>query len=88
MPFRREPARYQPLGDWLAARPERRVTLPFTAVEAIIGHRLPPSARSGVGWWQHSDQRLYGAGRAWRAAGWRVAAVDRWRQTVTFERLP
>ena len=88
MPFGREPVQYQPLGDWLAARPESQVTLTFAAVEAILGHRLPPSARSSNTGWHTNDQRPYGAGRVWRAAGWRVAAVDRQDEMVTFERLP
>ncbi len=44
-------AKYQPLGDWLAAQPGERVTLTFGQVEQILGQRLPASAWANAGWW-------------------------------------
>ncbi len=64
--------KYEPLRAYLAAQPGPELTLTFLEVEAIIGARLPRSARARA-WWMESA-----AGpqtRAWRAAGWAVAQV-------------
>ena len=84
---------YGPLGDHLATRGaagERRVTLTFAAIEgAILGRRLPASARAARGyrkWWGsasgHYPHRWYG----WQRVGWTVEAVDLATETVTFVR--
>ena len=81
------PARYQALGDYLAALPPETtaVTLTFPEIEAIVGTALPVGA-STVSWWANSPSR--GAVRPWRLAGWRAVRL-RLRQmpaSVTFVR--
>ena len=79
-------APYERLGAWLAAQSGERIALTFAEVERILGHRLPPSAWTMSTWWRHAEQRQQLAGRAWLAAGWRLAAVDRRGATVTYVR--
>ncbi len=82
---------YARLGDHLAAQPPRvdRVTLPFAAIEALLGRPLPPTARDpgwrGRNWWTRPDGQHY-AWDGWVTVGWEVAAVDRAAETVTFAR--
>ena len=84
MRLQRRQAANQRLTDYLAAQPGGRVTLRFTEVEGVLGRPLPSAAWS-VGWWKNTHPtKTYS--RAWRAAGWRVAQVDIWAQTVIFER--
>jgi hypothetical protein len=92
MELRRDMAPYAPyerLGAWLAAQPGERVplTLTFAEVEQVLGHRLPPSAWCSSSWWQHAEQRQQAPGRAWRAAGWQLEAVDHQDAVVTFTRI-
>ncbi len=79
------PRKYAPLAAYLAEHTEDQVTLTLAEVEQIIGAALPSSA-SARGWWSNSAG-LHHA-RAWRAVGWRVAAVNLGVRTVTFVRLP
>jgi len=70
-----KPAKYEPLRRYLAALPGEttRITLTRREVEAIVGVSLPASA--GVrSWWTGRSERDAHR-RAWRAAGWSVAAV-------------
>jgi hypothetical protein len=83
----RKRSRYQDLADWLTAQPGSLVTLTFTEVEAIVGARLPATARLERGWWTSLDDRHQYVQR-WRARGWEVRTFDRRRRTVTFTRAP
>ena len=82
---------YAPLADHLAARGaagERRVTLTFARVEALIGRPLPASARAARhyrAWWggqTNAPHAWYG----WLRVGWQVEAVELAAETVTFAR--
>ncbi len=83
---------YAPLAEHLAAREavgERRVTLGFAAVEALLGRPLPATARAGRGyrpWWRGQGDAPH-AWYGWLRGGWRVATVDLAAETVTFARL-
>ena len=65
--------------------PEWRTT--FGEIEAILGFRLPDSARLYRPWWSNSK---HGSGhshaRAWQAAGWRTREVDIEAETLVFAR--
>ena len=67
--------------------PEWRTT--FGEIEAVIGFRLPPSARLHRPWW--ANQR-YGNGHshalAWSVAGWETAEVDMDAETLLLRRRP
>jgi hypothetical protein len=77
--------KYQPLVDWLQALPadQQNARLSFAEIEALIGERLPVSARTtGTFWIGH---RM--AEQNWRRVGFR-ARVDRHDATaVTFTRV-
>jgi hypothetical protein len=84
------PAKYQPLGAYLAGLPAdvTHITLTLTEIAAIVGASLPPSARSRTFW---TNARSARGGivqtRAWRQAGWRIGTFDYRAATVTFTRV-
>lgn len=81
-------APYERLGVWLAAQTADTVSLSFTDIEAILGHRLPPSAWSSSSWWRQAEQRQVLPARSWCAAGWHLVTVDRQTGRVTYTRIP
>lgn len=78
--------KYQPLGDFLAAREASPWRATFTEIEAILGGKLPPSARTYSAWWSNDD-RSHSQARAWIEAGWETANVDIEGETVEFHRV-
>ena len=81
--------KYAPLYRHLAsipASPEWRAT--FGDVEAILGFRLPDSARLYRPWWSNQNK---GAGHShalsWHAAGWKTREVDLEAETLVFSRV-
>ena len=81
---------YARLGDYLAAQPAGvdELTLPFAAIEALVGRALPLSARTprrAWSWWANAG-RYPSAWDGWVRVGWRVAAVDLAGEAVTFAR--
>ena len=82
---------YAPLADHLAAHAAAGaacVTLPFAAIEALLGRPLPATARAArrhVPWWR-GDAGAPHAWYGWQRVGWRVETVDRAAETVTFAR--
>jgi hypothetical protein len=62
-------APYGRLGAWLAAQSAASVSLSFTEVEHILGHRLPPSVWTSSSWWRQAERRQALPARAWCAAG-------------------
>jgi len=79
--------RYEALVQYLADQPEDRDTfgLTFAEIEAIIGDRLPESAREHQSWWDNNPD-TYPA-QLWLDAGWRKAQLDMAEERVTFARL-
>lgn len=77
-------AKYDPLQNYLAARPEqiRQVTMSFGEVEGLVGG-LPASAREYRAWWAN-DSKVQA--QAWRAAGWHVESVRQDAERVVFAR--
>jgi hypothetical protein len=72
-------AKYAPLTAFLRAQPTQvdRITLTLAEIEALIGGPLPRTAYTKrQSWW--SNGRSLTQMRAWREAGWRVAALP-WR---------
>ena len=71
---------------WMnAAGPDWRAS--FAEVEAVLGFRLPDSARRHPAWWAN---RKSGSGhshaRAWQEAGWQTGDLNLTAETVVFER--
>ena len=80
--------KYAPLyRHLLSARSEPKWRTTFGELEAILGFRLPDSARLHRPWWSNSRK---GSGHshalAWQAAGWRTREVDIEGETLVFER--
>ena len=75
---------YAPLGEWLAGRADRRVTVSLAQLQTVLGRALPASARVHRAWWGNNDRSPQA--RAWLSAGWRVAGVNLAGGQVTFER--
>jgi hypothetical protein len=73
---------YRPLGAYLTRQPGPTCLLTVREIEEHLGRALPPAAGALRAWWSnhHSHAQAY---HGWLAAGWRLAAVDLARQTVT-----
>lgn len=70
--------KYAPLSSYLASLPESQTeaTLTFGQIEAILGARLPPSARSYQAWWANQRQGSHVEAAAWLDAGWEVDGLN------------
>lgn len=80
-------SKYQPLGDFLAARETTPWRATFAGIEAVIGGSLPDSAREANWWWANTRNRNRTQAKAWMDAGWKTANVNRRRETVEFHRV-
>ena len=80
-------SKYQPLGDFLAARETSPWRTTFSEIEAVIGGSLPDSAREPGSWWANTRNRNRTQAKAWVNAGWKTANVDFRRETVEFHRV-
>ena len=76
--------KYAPLYHHLSARRNEEWRASFGEIEAILGFRLPDSARRHRPWWANGG---HGQARAWLAAGWRTHSVNLAGETLTFERM-
>ena len=74
---------YQLLADPLAGPAEPTVTWTFAEIARRLGRPLPPAAYTPR-WWQKRSPAL---SRALARVGWRVTAVNTFRETVTFARV-
>ena len=81
----RTPSVYAPLGAYLRGAAADEVGLTFGQVEAILGRRLPRSARTDRSWWANQTGGREQA-RAWLNAGWRVGSCSLREEMVTFAR--
>lgn len=75
-------AKYDRLRDHLGSQSGSELTLAFSEVDALV-RGLPATARTGRSFWSN-DSKVQA--RAWRAAGWHVAATDLAGQSVCFAR--
>jgi hypothetical protein len=84
----RRPARYAPLGQYLAAVPGPRVTLTFAEIETLVGRPLPLSAVQYRDWWTAPATRSNPQAGSWLSVGWQVAHADLRGRMITFVRQP
>jgi len=75
--------KYEPLRDYLAARPGEEELMTFGQVERLVGP-LPDSAHEHRAWWGNDGYKTQSI--AWQAAGWHVASVDQAAGQVVFVR--
>lgn len=78
-------SKYYPLFAHLTQAAGEPVTLRFAEVEAMLGTRLPGSARKRVGWWSNRSKGAVQAS-AWMDAGYHVKSVDLGAETVDFDK--
>ncbi len=79
--------KYAPLYRHLSemAGPDWRAS--FAEVEAVLGFRLPDSARLHRPWWANSAKgNGHSHALAWQAAGWKTGEVDLDAETLVFAR--
>ena len=77
--------KYDPLREYLAGQPERRVELSFEGLEGVIVAKLPCSAYRHRAFWAN-NRRGHVHASAWLDAGWKVRVVDLTRRIITFAR--
>jgi hypothetical protein len=75
--------KYEPLRDYLAARPGEEELMTFGQVERLVGP-FPDSAREHRAWWGNDGYKSQSI--AWQAAGWHVASVNQAAGQVVFAR--
>jgi DNA-binding XRE family transcriptional regulator len=74
--------KYEPLFEYLKEQPDTGLLeLSFAEIEAILGNKLPASARLTRAWWANSKTTQ---GHAWQDADWRVDDVDFENESVIF----
>jgi hypothetical protein len=84
-----EQGKYGPLNRWLLsqdARGVRTASISFKEIEALLGDKLPASARVHRAWWSNEANTRHVQAQAWMNAGWTVEEVDQARGQVTFRR--
>jgi hypothetical protein len=76
--------RYERLRQYLAGLSFSEWRATFAQIEAILGFRLPPSARKHRAWWANDRRRSQPL--AWLEVGWRTEQVDMGSERVVFRR--
>jgi len=77
--------KYQPLEKYLKDAKKRNIPMSFSEIEAVIGDRLPPSARKHRAWWSNNPSNSV-ITYAWLAAGYKTAAVNLEAEKLVFEK--
>ena len=85
-PQRAAAGKYARLFHHLDALGARHWRAAFSEVEAVLGFKLPPSARAYPAWWANQADGGHSHALAWLAAGWRTGQVDLAAGTLLFER--
>lgn len=78
-------SKYQPLLEYLERDDRSEVTLTFAEIEALMGEKLPGSARRNRGWWSNRSKGALQAA-AWMQAGFLVEVLDLTNEQVVFRK--
>lgn len=78
-----EGTKYHPLFEHLLFSGQGETKMTFAEIEAVIGARLPPSARRREEWWSNSPSG-HSQARAWMRANYRTERVDLAKETIVF----
>lgn len=79
--------KYAPLYRHLLAMAGSDWSTSFAEIEAVLGFRLPDSARLHRPWWANSAKgNGHSHALAWQAAGWKTGEVDLDAETLVFAR--
>ncbi len=68
-------SKYNPLEEHLKSVGFKEIRMTFEEIEAVIGTRLPPSARKHRPWWSNNPSNSVMT-RSWLAAGYKTSRVD------------
>jgi hypothetical protein len=79
--------KYNPLRLYLRQQTQSRVPMTFQQIEAVIGGRLPASARKHRPWWAN-DARGHAHAGAWLGEGYRTEEVDMEGEKLVFVQAP
>ena len=79
-------SKYDRLGEHLSGL-DRRSThqLSFERIEAVLGFRLPPSAREYQAWWANQVGAGHVQSNAWLDNGWHTELLSLTGKHVTFK---
>jgi hypothetical protein len=78
--------KYEPLAHRLRDEKGDVWAASFEEVEAVLGSRLPASARAYREWWANQRGGGHSQTKGWHDAGWQVWKVDLAAEQVTFRR--
>ena len=80
--------KYRKLYSYLYSLAEQEWITSFSEVEAVVGFKLPPSARKHRAWWANERGDIsHTHCLAWSAAGWETVKVDMKAQSLLFRRI-
>ena len=79
--------KYEPLPQFLSAKPGVTHRMSFDQIERVLGFKLPKSAYEHEAWWSNNPTG-HSHSRTWLAAGWKTQDVDLNTRKVTFQRFP
>ena len=80
-------SKYRRLYTHLRDKEDEQWLTSFREIEAILGFRLPASARRYRPWWANQKSGGHSQSLAWMAAGWETANVDMEAETLLLRRL-
>ena len=78
--------KYQKLFSYLCELSVSEWRTSFSEIEAIIGCKLPASARRYRPWWANQTGNGHSHALAWTSAGWKTAEVDMGAETLVLRR--
>jgi hypothetical protein len=78
-------SKYDALGEYLRSQYGTEIPMTFAAIEAVIGFRLPRSARTYRPWWSNNADNS-AMTKVWLNAGFRTAQVDLAAEKLVFVR--
>ena len=81
----KEGTKYHPLYNHLRQSGKDELMLTFSAIETLLGERLPATARTQRAWWSNRSQGAVQAA-AWMEAGYHVISLDLASGQVTFHK--
>jgi len=77
-------SKYDPLGQYLESRSDRRIAMSFAEIERIVGARLPRSKMHRA-WWSNNPSNNVMT-RQWLSAGYQTEQVDIAGERLVFTR--
>lgn len=78
-------SKYQRLYEYLRQQGQDEVTLTISAIEQLIGNRLPVTARTQRAWWSNRRKGAVQA-TAWVQAGYHTVDINLAEERITFRK--